>query len=93
MIIAAKDSLNQWSPLGKKALVYFKDDSLCKNLKYGDLFIISGNLQTVTGPQNPHMFNYRQYLINRGLLTRCYIEPGRWQLVWHTYQKFRQIGR
>jgi competence protein ComEC len=79
MLIAVKDSLNHWSPLGKKALVYFKDDSLCNTLKYGDLFVMSGNLQTIAGPQNPYMFNYRQYLINRGIAYQVFIESGRWQ--------------
>jgi competence protein ComEC len=79
MLIAGKDSLNHWTFLKRKAMVYFKDDSLCKSLIYGDLFIISGPLQSIAGPQNPHMFNYRKYLLNRQIPFQVYLEPGHWQ--------------
>lgn len=79
MLIAGKDSLNRWSPLRRKALVYFRDDSLCNNLKYGDMFLMSGTLQSVAGPQNPNMFNYRQYLLNRQISCQVYLEPGWWR--------------
>jgi competence protein ComEC len=76
---AKMDSLGHWHPVEIKILVYFKNDSICKSLGYGDLILISGNLQTIPGPQNPQMFNYRQYLFNRQILYQATLEPGQWQ--------------
>jgi len=81
VLIAKMDSLRHWSPMKRKALVYFKDDSLCKSLAYGDLILISGALQTIAGPPNPYMFNYRQYLHNRQIIYQVFLKPGRWHLV------------
>lgn len=81
VLIAKMDSLRHWSPMGRKILVYFKDDSLCKSLGYGDLIVISGAMQTIPGPPNPHMFNFRQYLHNRQIMYQVFLEPGRWQRV------------
>jgi competence protein ComEC len=78
VLIAKMDSLRHWSPMERKILVYFKDDSLCKSLEYGDLILISGVLQTVAGPPNPYMFNFRQYLHNRQIMYQVFLEPGRW---------------
>lgn len=65
--------------MNRKALVYFKVDSLDQSLAYGDLIIISGALQSIAGPQNPQMFNYRQYLNNRQIYGQIFLEPGHWQ--------------
>jgi competence protein ComEC len=79
LLIAQMDSLNHWSAVKRKVLVYFKSDSLSTKLKYGDAFIFSGSLQSIAGPQNPYMFNYRQYLNNRQIVYQVYLEPGRWR--------------
>jgi competence protein ComEC len=81
VIIAKKDSLGQWHPFEASIQVYFKDDSLCKTLGYGDLIVISGALQTIPGPANPHMFSYRQYLYNRQICYQVFLDSGRWQRV------------
>jgi competence protein ComEC len=78
-IIAEMDSLGQWHPLEIRILVYFKNDSLCKSLGYGDIVLISCDLQAIPGPTNPHMFNYRQYLINRQVFYQVFLEPGQWR--------------
>jgi competence protein ComEC len=81
MIIAKMDSLGQWNPAKINILIYFKDDSLCKSLVYGDLIMISSVLQPIAGPPNPYMFNFRQYLHNRQIMCQVFLEPGRWQRV------------
>jgi len=81
VLIAKMDSLRLWSPMKRKILVYFKDDSLCKSLVYGDLILISGALQTIAGPLNPYMFNFSQYLYNRQIYYQVFLDPGRWQRV------------
>jgi len=78
--VAKMDSLGQWHPLEMKILVYFKGDSLCKSLGYGDLIVISGAMQTIPWPPNPNMFSFRQYLYNRQICYQVFLEPGQWQL-------------
>lgn len=79
--VAKMDSLGQWHPMEIKILVYFKDDSLCEFPGYGDLIMISGTMQTIPGPANPHMFSFRQYLANRQIYYQVFLELGRWQRV------------
>jgi competence protein ComEC len=81
LLLAHLDSLNHWSADKRNVLVYFKSDSLSATLKYGDTFIFSGSLQSIAGPQNPSMFNYRQYLINRQIAYQVYLEPDRWRWI------------
>jgi competence protein ComEC len=81
LLIAEMDSLRQWSQMRKKVLVYFKDDSLSKSLNCSDLIVISAAVQPIPGPANPHMFNYRQYLMNRQIYCQVFLEPGRWRLL------------
>jgi len=81
LLIAEKDSVGNWSPVRRKILVYFKDDSLCKSLVYGDLILISGSLATITGPPNPFMFNFRKYLNNRQIYCQVFLEPGHWKYI------------
>jgi competence protein ComEC len=77
--IAWNDSLNQWKPLRKKVMVYFKSDSLCRLLHYGDLLMISGAMLAVPGPANPKVFDYRKYLQDQQVYYQVYIDPGQWK--------------
>jgi competence protein ComEC len=83
MVLAEMDSLGQWHPQKIKIRVSFRNDSLRKPPAYGDLIVISGSLQAIPGPQNPHMFNFRQYLFNRQINWQVYLEPGQWTHVGH----------
>lgn len=78
VVIGGIDSLGQWQALRIKTRLYFKGDSLCKSLSNGDLILVNGNLQTVPGPPNPHMFNYRQYLYNSQVGHQLFLDSGRW---------------
>lgn len=80
-IVANLDSLGRWQPVYTKILLYFKDDSLCKSIGYGDLIVISVMPQTIPGPPNPHMFSFRKYLFNRQIYYQAFLEPGQWKHV------------
>ncbi len=92
LIIAGMDSLDQWHPMEAKILIYFKNDSLCKSLGYGDLIVISGTPQTIPAPQNPHMFSYKQYLYNRQICYQVFLDPGRWQRVGRVSRNPVRVG-
>jgi competence protein ComEC len=79
VVIAEKDSSGVWKVLKEKILAYFKDDSTCKFLSYGDIVVFSGILQSIQGPPNPDMFNFRKYLENRKIFRQVFIEKGHWQ--------------
>jgi competence protein ComEC len=77
--IAYADSLAEWIPLRTNILVYFKNDTICKSLQYGDQLVISGDLLPVPGPSNPYAFDYRNYLHNRSVFHQVYLDSGQWR--------------
>jgi len=79
--IAWLDSTGNWILLETEILVYFKNDSLCKSLEYGDLIIASTDLLSIPGPSNPYMFSYKKYLHNRQIFHQVYLEQGQWQKI------------
>lgn len=78
LTIAGMNSTSSWNPLKTRIMIYFKEDSLCNELGYGDLIIIKGNLDTIAGPPNPHMFNYSKYLDNRQIYHQLFVDKGNW---------------
>ena len=55
------------------AIIYFQNDSLSQNLKYGDHILIKSNWELVKGPTNPSQFNYKSYLKNKGIFHQTYL--------------------
>lgn len=77
-LVAFSDSSVYWQQPHVRVLLYFKNDSLCRELQYGDLILVSGRIQEVAGPMNPNVFDYRKYLKNRRVRWQLFIEPGKW---------------
>jgi len=80
-IVAFKDSNNLWVPLNSGIMLYFREDTLCKDLSYGDLIIMKGVLQDVPQPSNPYAFNFSKYLSNRQIYHQVFLEAGNWEKV------------
>ena len=78
-LVAFSDSSGYWQQPHVRVLVYFKNDSLCRELQYGDLILVSGSIQEVGGPMNPNVFDYRKYLKNRRVRWQLFIDPGEWK--------------
>ncbi|MBO7647139.1 MAG: DUF4131 domain-containing protein, partial [Bacteroidales bacterium] len=70
------------SSFREKVLLYLAPDTL-HPVHYGDLLLVHTQLQAVEEPQNPDMFNYRQYLRKRGISLTGYVSAGGWQRLAH----------
>ncbi len=60
-----------------KVLLYFNDDSIHSNLKYGDILTVRTKLDKVENPGNPNEFNYKRYLRFHGIPYRGYVASGK----------------
>lgn len=61
-------------------LTYLQKDSNALNLKYGDVIVFKGNLQTIREPANPGEFNYKQFLYFHQIFQQVYLRNDNWQL-------------
>jgi competence protein ComEC len=61
-----------------KVLLYFSKDSLTKNLKYGDVILISKTLQRIRNSGNPGAFNYEQYASFQQIFHNVYLTKKDW---------------
>lgn len=81
ILVAELDSTGRWIGSKGKVRISFRNDSLCSGLRYGDMIIFRGYPSETPGTSNPWMFNYRKYLINRGIYRQIFLEPGQWQYI------------
>ncbi|MBO4488952.1 MAG: ComEC family competence protein [Bacteroidales bacterium] len=63
------------SSFREKALLYLAPDT-AHPVHYGDLLLVHTQLKAVEAPQNPDMFDYRQYLHKRGIALTGYVAQG-----------------
>jgi len=84
VILARLDSAGRWIRVKAGLLIYFKGDSTIMCPAFGDLVLISGSVDTIPGPSNPGMFDYRQYLSNRQIYYQVFLDQGHWQRIGRT---------
>lgn len=64
-----------WQPTEGKVQISIPHDSeKAYELSYGDVLLIKGAPQRVAPPGNPNQFDYRQYLANKGIYYRHYLQ-------------------
>ncbi|WP_114782404.1 ComEC/Rec2 family competence protein [Botryobacter ruber] len=72
----------QWQPIsGKVQLAVPHDSERSYELSYGDKLLIKGAPQAVPPPANPHQFDYRQYLSNKNIYFRHYLQPHQYEII------------
>jgi competence protein ComEC len=59
-------------------LLYLEKDSDAVNLKYGDVILLSNNIQEIQPPKNPDAFNYKKFLSRQGIYHQAYRRTGNW---------------
>ncbi len=65
------------SPVSGKIFLYIKkDSSVEKAYRYGDLLSISKGYFEVSAPNNPHEFNYREYLEKQDIYAHAFVGPN-----------------
>jgi len=60
-------------------VVYFRKDSLSRNIRQGDLLVLDVTLNPVTNSGNPYEFDYRGYLARQHISRSVFAESGNWQ--------------
>ncbi|GAB3532813.1 ComEC/Rec2 family competence protein [Pontibacter brevis] len=64
-----------WQQTEGKVQLYIPHDSEnAYELNYGDVLLVKGAPQEVVSPGNPNQFDYRQYLANKGIYHRHYLQ-------------------
>ena len=80
-VLSRLDSLGGWRSLNRKVRMYLTSDSLCNPLRYGDLIVVSGNLQPVPPPSNPDVFDFQRYLQNQQMYLQVFADGRHWKLL------------
>ena len=65
-------------PVSGKAMAYFPKTDAAFSLHYGDLIAIPAPVREVTPPLNPEEFDYRGYLLRKGITGQVYLKDDDW---------------
>ena len=71
------DSLSS-RPVSGKVMAYFPKTDAAFTLRYGDLIAIPAPIREVTPPLNPEEFDYRAYLMRKGITGQAYLKDEDW---------------
>ena len=64
-----------------RVLTYLAKDSLHKPPAEGSLIVFAGNIQPISGPQNPGAFDYRKYMATHNVYHQVYLTPPNWKVL------------
>ena len=65
-------------PVTGKVMAYFPKPDSVFALRYGDLIAIPAPVREVSPPLNPEEFDYRSYLMRKGVSGQVYLKDGDW---------------
>lgn len=78
---------------GRKTMIYLKKDSLVVIPQPGDFIALSGKLQTPSTPLNPGDFDFKNWLLTKGISLQGFIENGNWKIISGHSEKATAINR
>ena len=64
-----------------KLMVYLENDSLSRQLTYGDEISFVARFKEIPPPQNPGEFNYKRFLAFRSIYHQQYLKSGQWNFL------------
>ncbi len=67
-----------WQEADCPVLLYLHKDSSAAALQYGDRLVIHARPQQPDSSVNPYQFDYRRYLLRKGIAWQCYVAQERW---------------
>lgn len=79
-VLAVVDSTLQTMNTSGKILLQFGRISADSLPKYGDVLMIKSGFQEILPPLNPGGFNYRAFMLRKGILHQQNLRVGQWQL-------------
>lgn len=65
-------------PVSGKVMAYFPKSDSAFALHYGDLIAIPAPIREVSPPLNPEEFDYRAYLVRKGITGQTYLKDDDW---------------
>jgi competence protein ComEC len=71
----------KWKKTGGKILVYFQKDCMAASLDYGNRVLFFALTKELPGPANPFSYDYRRYLLTKGILIQAYVKKGQWKII------------
>ena len=70
---------DEWVPASCPILLYFHKDSMAAALHYADRLIVRARPQLPDSCIQPHQFDYRRYLLRKGIAWQSYVPADGWQ--------------
>lgn len=67
-----------WQEADCPVLLYLHKDSSAAALQYGDRLVIHARPQQPDSSINPYQFDYRRYLLRKGIAWQCYVAQEGW---------------
>lgn len=64
-----------------RILTYLAKDTLHQPPQEGSLIVFSGNIQPISGPQNPGAFDYRKYMATNNVYHQVYLPNSSWKIL------------
>lgn len=64
-----------------KVKISLPKTSLSSELLHGDRLLVYGSIYPVSGPSNPHTFNYAQFLKRKGIFHQIYVKEKAWKKI------------
>ena len=65
-------------PVSGKVMAYFPKSDSAFSLRYGDLIAIAAPIRELAPPLNPEEFDYRTYLMHKGITGQAYLKDDDW---------------
>ncbi len=81
-VISVHDSLG-WHEMHADLMLYTEQDSSLLSVPAGTYLLISADLRELRPPANPAEFNYKEYLVRKGIFHSAYLKKGQWQFSDH----------
>lgn len=67
-----------WQEADCPILLYLHKDSIAAALRYGDRLVVHAVPQQPDSSINPYQFDYRRYLLRKGIAWQCYVPRDGW---------------
>ncbi len=80
-----------WRSTTGRIMLFVARDSAALRLAMGDKLLVSAPVQVPSSRENPHQFDYRRYLLRKGIFYQCYVPAGQWLLIGHDARGARAL--
>ncbi len=89
-VLYLQDSVG-WHSCRGRIMLFLERDSAALQSAMGDCLLVTAQVQWPSTGNNPHQFNYRRYLIHKGIRCQSYVPTGQWLLLGHDTRGLRAL--